>query len=356
MHLCIITCYKQPDYIRAKTLRSAAGTIEDVEVTVIKNKSNGLKRYLEVLVEVIKIRLRQRPDVYLVTFRGYEVLLPVRLLTAGRPLIYDEFIHPMEWLAFEHKKIKRDGIVMKAFSVFYWVLINTVQLVLTDTKSHADLSAKLTRVDRKKIASLPVGTDENTFFAAKATSKSNQELTVLYYGNMLPLHGLEYVIEAAVKLKRRPVRFILVGGNEKTKDMVDAAIEKGANIDYKKWVNYKELPIFMKQADVCLAGPFGNTYQAQYVITGKAYQYLAMARPIIIGENKESTVFTDRVNALVVPQADSSALASAIEWGVDHPNELKALGQEGRVLYEKKYRNDKLSKQLRSILLAANLL
>lgn len=356
MRICIITCYKQPDYVRAKTLRAAAAEIDGVDVVVVKNKSKGVKRYLEVMVDVLNVRLQQKPDVYLVTFRGYEILLPIRLLTIGKPLIYDEFIHPMEWLAFEHKKIKPNGFAMKMFTIFYRLLLKSVRLTLTDTESHADLSAQLTRLNRRKIVSLPVGTDEDTFTVTNDVSDGSGDMKVLYYGNMLPLHGLEYVIEAAIKLKNVAARFVLIGGDNNTVKLVDAAIEKGAKIDYKKWVNYEELPALVNQAGVCLAGPFGDTYQAGYVITGKAYQYLAMGRPIIVGRNRESGVFVDKKNALIVQQASSSALSEAVMWAVNHPMELKALGLAGRKLYEDKYSNKVLSGRLYDILNTANLL
>lgn len=293
---------------------------------------------------------------YLLTFRGYEMLLPVRLLSLGKPLIYDEFINPIEWVAYEHKKISPKGPVAWLLKGFYRWLLKSVNLILTDTSSHADLSTDLMRIKRDKFLTVPVGTDETTFEVTPPDNSEGDEFTVLYYGNMLPLHGLSYVIDAAVKLNHDPVKFVLIGGNDKTAHDVAHAVGNGANIEYHSWVDFERLPALMRAADVCLAGPFGGTFQSDYVITGKAFQYMAMGRPMIIGENKESHAFRDKRDALIVKQADTGALVGAIRWAMKNRNRLYAMGKNAQALYEHDYSTMRLAKILADGLRGARLL
>lgn len=346
MKLCIITCYDQPDYIRARTLRSAAALVDGVDVVVVKNSRTGLLRYAEVFVKVLRARLFDKPDAYLLTFRGYEMLLPIRLLSLGKPLIYDEFINPIEWVSYEHKKIGRYNPLTGLLWLYYRVLLAWTSLILTDSDSHADLSAGMMKVRRDKFVTVPVGTDEAVFSVPQAEHAENETFTVFYYGNMLPLHGLDYVIEAAVKLNHEPVKFVIVGGSSKVAHDIAYAVGNGANIDYKAWVEFEKLPGLMQEADICLAGPFGNTFQSSYVITGKAYQYLAMGRPIIVGKNNESGAFTDKTNALVVPQGDGEALAQTIRWALANQAKLAAIGKAGRELYDSEYALPKITEHL----------
>ena len=366
MKLCIITCYNQPDYIRTKTLRAAANSLEGIEVMTAKNSHTGLLRYFEVFWKVLKLRLTASPDVYLLTFRGYEMLLPIRLLSVGKTLIYDEFVNPIEWVALEQRQVeakqnsgKMYATVVTLFSKlvvfvvssgifkwFYRLLVNSVDLVLADTDSHAKASAQITGVKRSKIMGIHVGTDEATFKASQSAEGKNKVFTVFYYGNMLPLHGLDYVIEAASAMKEVAIKFVLVGGNAKVAKNVANAVKKGANIEYHEWVKFEKLPAMMQQADLCLAGPFGNTFQAQYVITGKSYQYLAMGRPTLIGENEESHHFINKKNVLIVPQADTGALVSTLHWAMRHKKELSTIGSEGRKLYEEKFSLPHIAEQL----------
>jgi len=372
MKLCVITCYSQPDYVRAVTLRSAADRLDGVDLVVVKNSHTGILRYFEIVAKLLMVRFRQNPDVYLLTFRGYEMLLPVRLLSLGKSLVYDEFINPIEWVVKEKRQVRaKNGsgrlyaatvrlasrlivavVASPAFRYLYKTLIESVDTVLTDTASHADISAELTGVRRDKFFPIPVGTDEKVF--TNTTKRSdNDTFTVLYYGNMLPLHGLSHVIEAATIMAHDKVKFVLVGGDKQVADDVAAAITQGARIDYRPWVEFDKLPELMRSADLCLAGPFGDTFQAQYVITGKAYQFLAIGRPTVVGANLESGVFTDKTDALIVTRGDADALVRTIEWAKANPKRLTDIGAAGRKLYDERYSNKALVEYMRTLLLRA---
>src|SRR5680860_564646 len=117
--ICIITCYKQPDYIRAKTLRSALRRMPDIELIVLKNSHKGILRYIEVLIKIIVIRKKHNPDIYILTFRGYEMLPITRIITLGKKFVFDEFINLVEWTVYEQKKIKPSGIISKLLKASY---------------------------------------------------------------------------------------------------------------------------------------------------------------------------------------------------------------------------------------------
>lgn len=351
--ICVVTCYKHPDYVRAKTLRAAVEALSNTTLIEVKNKNTGVLRYGEVFLKTIAARIRHRPDVYILTFRGYEMLLPIRLLTLGKPLVFDELINLVEWVVLEHGKIKKDSVAARLLRWVYRAMLQSTSGVIADTKSHAELSAELVDLPKSKFYPIAVGTDEATFTAVKP--RKSKEFTVFYYGNMLPLHGLRYVIEAAKELKSEPIKFVLIGGNDKTAADVRRAVDTGANIEYKKWVQFAELPGLMASADVCLAGPFGNTLQAQHVITGKEYQYLAMKRPTIIGKNEDSGVFSDRKNAIIVEQGSATALKEAILWAYSNQDKLNDIAQAGHDLYQKEFSTPAIAKQLQLALKAFNI-
>jgi glycosyltransferase involved in cell wall biosynthesis len=67
------------------------------------------------------------------------------------------------------------------------------------------------------------------------------------------------------------------------------------------------------KADVCLGGPFSNIDKAKRVISGKTYQFIAMKKPVIIGDNPANReLFEHRKNAMIVEMANADALADAI--------------------------------------------
>ncbi|MWB99231.1 glycosyltransferase family protein [Agromyces seonyuensis] len=345
--IAVITCYRHPDYVRAASLRAAVrASGRFAEVEVVKNRSRGAARYLQVTGALVRMAVRP-PDAYLVTFRGYEILPVVLLLSRGRPVYYDEFINPVEWFVHEHGKFRDGSLPARALRSLFRAFMRRTAGILTDTASHAAYSAELMDLPLERYTAVPVGTDEDTF-AAATTSTGTQDgpFSVLYYGSMLPLHGLAVVLDAARRLAGEGVSFTFVGGDETDERAVAAAGADGANVQYRSWVPYAELPDLFAAHRLHLGGPFGDTVQSQFVITGKTYQFLAMGLPVVVGDNLESGVFRDRGDALVVAQGDPDALAETIRWAAGHPDELARIGRAGRATYERLFSVERVADRL----------
>ena len=352
--IAVVTCYRQPDYVRAITLRHAVADLGD-ELVVVKNRSRGVRRYAEVTGELWRMR-RARPDAYIVTFRAFEILPIVLALAGRRPVVYDEFINPVEWFVEEHGRLRPGSLGATALRGAFRAMMRRCALVLADTASHAAHAAELMDLPREHWAVVPVGTDEDTFRPVERTPAEHgpgkraqgAPFRVLYYGSMLPLHGLDVLLEAAVQLADRDDIVVdVVGGSDAERARVDAAIARGAHATYRSWVPYEELPALFAASGLAVGGPLGGTVQSRYVITGKTFQFLASAVPTLVGANLESGVFTDRRDALVVPQADPGAVATAIRWAADHRHELAAIGRGGRELYERLWSRPRIADALR---------
>jgi len=326
--------------------------LDDVELIIIKNRHKGLLRYPEVMWKLLVARFRQQPDLYFLTFRGYEMLPFVRLATLGKPLIFDEFINLIEWVVYEHHKLNPDTIAAKILHNIYRFWLKSANLIVTDSASHALYSAELMRLPLDKYVPLIVSTDEKIFGLSPALkTRTSRPFDVFYYGLMMtPLQGLDTIIAAMRLLKDQDIRLTVVGGKDKAKSLIEQAQHDGVTIVHKKWVPIEELRDYMQVSDVCLAGPFGDTVQAQFVIGGKTYQYMRMGRPVIIGQNQESGLWTDKKDALIVERANPQALADAVIWAQQHPTELAKIGQAGEQLYQDKLSNKVLVEQLELLL------
>jgi glycosyltransferase involved in cell wall biosynthesis len=354
--VCLISCYREPDYIRARTLRAALGKMDEVELIVVKNTHKGLWRYPEVLGKIIATRIKHHPDIYFQTFRAYESFPLFRVVTIGKKFIFDEFINPIEQTAYENHTIKPGGIVAKIARLGYKFWLLTINTITTDTPSHARYSADLMKLPISKYASLIVSTDEQVFKDVKGRAKAKEDpFIVFYYGSMLRLQGVDTIIAAMGLLKGQSIQLVLIGGKEKTALQVEKAQSENFPIEYKRWVEFEELPSYIANADVCLGGPFGDSVQSQFVIGGKTYQFLQMGRPVIIGENEESHRWTDKKNALIVKQGDAQALADAILWAKNHPVELQEIANAGKELYTERLSNKVLVGELRTLLASERL-
>lgn len=347
MKIAFVTCYKQPDYIRGAILRKAAAGLPDTEVLVIKNRHTGVLRYPEIFLRLIGLRLKHSPDVYVLTFRGAEILPFVGMLTWPKKLIYDELVHPFSWFDEPGRENKARLLPAAPLKWIYRLFLRRCKIILADTPAHATYNANLNQLPMSRYVALPVSANEQLFRPTKL--RPTKTFRVFYIGNMLPLHGLQHVLEAAVMLKDLPIEFRLIGGKAAIAEAVKRAQAEGAHISYETWVPFDKIPAEIAAANLCLAGPFGKTTQANLVITGKTYQFLASGAPTLIGQTSASQKFIGKVNCLMVPLGNSAALTGALQWAYEHPRQLKIVGEKGRKLYQKEFSERVLTDQLAAL-------
>lgn len=350
MKVCYILCYYFPEYVRTKTLISGLEGIEEIQVTKLLNKNSGWLRYFETIAALIKTRIVEHPDVYILGFRGYEIFWPVRWITRSKPLIFDHMMSPYDSLVFERKRIKEKSPAGRFVFRYEQSLLAAADGIITDTINHKNRFVELFGTNPQKITPIHVSTEEDLFRPLPA--EKNDGFEVFFYGSFLPLHGVPYILQAAKQVSDLPIHFHLVGGNKKDMQFFRQQVEKLglSNITHIPWIDYQDLPAVIAQADICLGGPFGNTGQAQRVITGKTFQFLAMEKPTVIGRIEPNPGFRDHDNCLLVPQANPSALAEAVRWAFQHQSALPEIAFHGRQLYEEKFSNRVVAEELRVVL------
>lgn len=354
LKVCHVVSYRDPAYIRTRSIRRALKEIDGCTVVDACNTRRHFGRYLETLWKTIVARFRHNPDVYLLGFRGHEIYLLIRLITIGKPLIFDEFMSPSDALMSEGKM----GGIGKLLGIFVkpleWLCLILSRRCLTDTVCHQKFISSSFGVSEDKIDVVYVGAiDEEQ---AVASQESDGPLNVLFYGTFLPLHGMDVLLHACKQLESQPVHFRIIGGSGRalqrfTNQMKELEL---TNVTHDLWVDFEKLRTeVIPNADLCLGGPFGGTPQARRVITGKAFQFLAQGKPTVIGRTDEPIPFADRENCLLVEQDDAEAIADAISWAAANHSMLPVIGAAGRSLFQTEFSAGALAKQLEASLRAA---
>lgn len=348
--ICYILSYRFPDYPRSTSLINAMRRMRGTVVFEAVNSSRGWRRYFETLARLIHCRLKERPAYYILGFRGYEIFWIVRFLTAGRVLIIDHMMSPYDSLLNERKTLRK-GSLLEAFIYRYERgILRFSDHVLTDTESHRRYFADLFSIPPEKIATVPVGTDEALFRPRlKAGYDGDSRFHVFFYGSFQPLHGIPVILEAARLLCGKPVHFTVAGGKGPGADPSRDSRSSLPNVTRLDWVPYGELPDMIARVDLCLGGPFGNTKQAQRVITGKTFQFLAMGKPVVIGKIIDNTGFEDKYNCLLVSQGDGKELARVILWCLENRDRLGDIGRNGRLLYDRLFSTECITRQLQPL-------
>lgn len=356
--ICYVVCYKYPNYIRTRTLIAAIQRIPNIELVIVKNRNVGPLRYLELPIKLLITRLKYQPSLFIIGFRGQDVFWALYPSMIGIHKIFDEFINLHDWLVNEHHKIKEGSLPIKLLDGYIKWVMKKSDVVLEDTKAHAKLSHRIYGVPMGKLVSIPVGADEKTFHPIPVQSKSGK-FEVFFFGNMLPLHGVDVILSAISKVQALPsgsdYSFTLAGGRGDAKMMrqIDRFIansNRPESITHYSWIDYNDLPKYIANADLCLGGPFGKTGQAERVITGKTYQFIAMGKATVVGHNQAHELFRNKKNCLMVPIGDTDALADAIVWAQDNRDKLLEIGKAARRLYLDNYSVEVISNQLKKIL------
>lgn len=335
--VCYVLSYRAPSYVRTRTLLAALKECDGVRVVVACNNTTGIWRYAETFSRLLRTRRLQRPDVYILGFRGHEIFCLVKAIAGKKPLIVDALMSPYAAVREENKLGLLGRLIAPLIYLGESHILKRADAVLTDTSLQAAHYAESFGIERSKIVSVPVGAIERLPSEnALKTSTRTGEFSVLFYGSFLPLHGLDVIINAAGQLTGLPIRFNFIGGGARDERYLrQRCTALGiTRYSYRRWVSFdallsREIP----SADLCLGGPFGATPQASRVVTGKTSQFLALGKATVVGKIAEDYGFADRENCLLVEQGDADVLAAAIRWAFDHQDALVRIGQAGRDVY-----------------------
>lgn len=351
-----VLCYRDPNYVRTQNLITALKQSDQINLRVIRNKHRSVLRYPEVIIKAVVSRFKNPSDTYFIGFRGHEIFWFIYPFIASKKIIFDEFICTYDWFTKENSIIKTNSFTGILLLKLMRAIVTRADIVLSDTKLHAGRIQQVYGLPSGKSQFIYVGTDERVFYPRKK-SKDTRKFNVFFYGNMLPLHGINTILSAVQIIKKEKldtIHFTLVGGKgnktmeQKIKTFIDTH-ELQSIITHIPWVQYDQLPEYINAAQLTLGGPFGNTPQAQKVITGKTYQFLAMSAPVVIGKIDEDVGLQNMQNCLLVNQGSSEDLADAVIWAYENQSELAHIGERGRELFEEKFSIKQNSKKLESI-------
>lgn len=257
-------------------------------------------------------------DTVLIPYPGIAeavVLTPVAALRGAR-VAWDLFISPYDTLVHDRRTHRAFHPLALALLAMEWLAARLVTWPFLDTGAHARRFERLMGLPHGRVGSAPLGTDPARFPPRRAGHvRRPGPLRLLFYGQYIPLHGMETIIRAAWRLQHADVavEFMFAGtGQEQAR--VDALIaELGLrNLRQLGWIEPQRLPELMHDADLGL-GIFGQSEKACSVVPNKAYEMAAAQLPFVSGDTPALAEFAPgHPWVLRVPPGDDAALANAI--------------------------------------------
>lgn len=230
----------------------------------------------------------------------------------GVKVLFDPMISAWDKKVLEQRKWKADEPRAKKLHALEKKMMNAPDFVTWDTSCHVDFCEREFGVPREKMAALFTGTDEKIFKPGPVPPREGSDFRVLYHGAYIPLHGMEYIVEAARMTEGKGIHWDLLGwGAYKAK--TEALAAGVGNITFLDKVPYAKVPEVIYRADVVL-GVFGITEKASRVIGNKIFEAMGCARPVI---NEYCTGYPPEAKNCkaikFVPAGDAAAIVKAVE-------------------------------------------
>ena len=166
------------------------------------------------------------------------------------------------------------------------------------------------------------------------------ECVAVYAGKHGRANGLEVVVEAArrlAELGRNDIRVVLIGDGA----CKPALVEQGkglSNLLFLDPMPKVELAKLMHRVDIGIQCFVDIEIIFDTSAPNKFFDYISAGLPVIINYPgwTADLILSEEVGRPVPPR-DPEAMAAAIVWLADHPDEARAMGRRGRQLAERRF-------------------
>jgi glycosyltransferase involved in cell wall biosynthesis len=207
--------------------------------------------------------------------------------------------------------------------------------------AHARFFRETFELDPAAVEVALVGAEDRLF---RPGWQPPEPFLALFVGKLIPLHGLDTILDAARLAPEIPFRIVGEG------QLADALTDAPANVERVGWVEYEALPELYQRAG-CALGIFGTGEKAGRVIPNKVFQALACGRPLVTADTPGAReLLTDGHDALLVSPGDPAQLAAALRRLAADPALAERIALAGHATYEDRASEAVLGVVWRSIL------
>jgi glycosyltransferase involved in cell wall biosynthesis len=260
-------------------------------------------------------------DAIVVGYPGHLDLPAARRIARGKPVVFNPLVSLSDTLVSDRRRFAADSRAAKVLRAIDRGAFRAADLVVADTAAQAvffeELGARRTEV-------CFVGAEERLFTPGW---QQPEDFTCLFVGKLIPLHGLETILEAARLAPE--LRFRVVGSGQLRLLLND----RPANVEWRAWVEYERLRDELSACG-CALGIFGTSPKARRVVPNKVFQALACGAPVVTADTPAAReLLADGDNALLVPPGDPDALVAALRRLATEPELTRAIAARGLSTY-----------------------
>jgi glycosyltransferase involved in cell wall biosynthesis len=182
---------------------------------------------------------------------------------------------------------------------------------------------------------------------------TNDDFLILFAGNIGEAQNLDSVLEAAFTLKiNTEIKFVFLGDGRKREQL----IHKADNMGLSKTVFFPGhfpldcMPVFMQRSDILLVS-LKDELIFNLTVPSKLQVYMAQGKPVLAMLTGDGADLIKNAQCGVcVPAGNSKALSQTIKIIYKDKDNLKVLGINGKLYYEKHFKKKDKINQLDFIL------
>jgi glycosyltransferase involved in cell wall biosynthesis len=327
-------------------LRGAGVEVLEEHVSVWDDDRHGWgagpKRALQLaLAEGRLLARRPRPDVdaFIVGYPGHFDLPAARRAAHGRPLIFNPLVSLADTLVGDRGRFRPGSLPARVLEAVDRRAFRAADLVVADTAADARFFAGLAG-----LADVPVcfvGAEDGLFEPGWSPP---ERFVALFVGKLIPLQGVETILEAARQAPE--IDFRIVGSGQ----LEGLLAARPPNVEHVPWIEYERLPAEIQRSG-CSLGIFGTTGKAQRVIPNKAFQAIACAAPLVTADTPAAReLLVADESALLVAPGDPEALAAAVRRLAEDSELAGRIASGGRAAYERNASEAVLGARWRAII------
>ncbi len=296
-----------------------AGVEDKSQIRGLAKRFSMLLRFLWVYPFLIWRYLRApKHDGVVVSYMGHLdviILWPFAKLR-GAKIVWDAFLSLYDTIVDDRKLIKANSAVAKLVSILEKLSCMAADIIILDTDKHADYFQKRYAIPEEKLMTVWVGAED--CFSPQPMKNQHRDnggdFQVLFYGQYIPLHGIEHIIDAACQLKDDRVHWTLIGHGQQAEKIKRLARECSlGKLTFVDWVAYEQLPEMIGKADLCL-GIFGDSAKASRVIPNKVFQIIACGKPLVTRDSPaiREIISPEMPGVWLVAPGSGTAIAEAV--------------------------------------------
>lgn len=271
------------------------------------------------------------------------------------PIIFDAFVSTFDTVCYDRKWVSARSLL--GF-VAYWLdkqACDNASVVLTDTDADSKYFSQTFNIPISKFHKFYVGCDDEIFSPQLIQAESK---IVFFHGTLMNLHGIEVILNAIKIITQVDQSIVFKFICPRKKFLIELKnnnLEDLNNIVSVDEVPLNELPAHIAQASICLGGHFGKSDKANRTIPGKVFQYLAMGKPVIVGESiANHELLTHDYDAWFCQRDEPNALADAIMALINDTDRLDRLGRNAYKTFNTKAGTNVLSDTIENIINSLN--